>query len=74
MSDVQPCCLCGKTREQVKQIFVPVDFRSPGELIERPSICDECIILNMQVLASMSTARRDEMVALLQAVEPREPT
>lgn len=74
MPDVQPCCFCGKTREQVKQIFVPVDFMSPGELTERPAICDECIILNMQVLATESETRRDEMVALLQAVEPKEQT
>jgi hypothetical protein len=34
-------------------------------------ICNECIIQNMQVLAYESVAERDELIAILQAIEPK---
>jgi hypothetical protein len=70
MSDVPPCFICGKTHEQVRRLIVSSGYFGLSEVPPR-AICSECIILNMEILASESTTYRDELVALLQALEPQ---
>ena len=64
MIDVQPCEFCGKSQDQVKRLIVASYSGGPLR-----TICSECVILHMQVLASTSPADRDELVALLQGIE-----
>ena len=76
MTDVPPCFLCGKTHKEVRRLILgPVNFEDVGRLgleaIPRRAICSECIILNAEMLASGNAAIRDELVALLQAIRPK---
>jgi ATP-dependent protease Clp ATPase subunit len=69
MSDVPPCTFCGKAHNEVRRLIIASGWGSTtGE--PRYAICDECVCVNMEILANESAAIRDEFVARMQAIEP----
>jgi hypothetical protein len=71
MIDVPPCEFCGKSHDQVKRLIVSIRRFEEYPTGQQHVICNECIIQNMQVLAYESAAQRDELIAILQAIEPK---
>ena len=68
MSDT--CEFCGKGNDQVRRLIVRVGRFEDYPTGQRHVICNECIVLNMQVLAYENVAWRDELLAILQNIEP----
>jgi ClpX C4-type zinc finger len=69
MTDIPPCHHCGKTYDQVRHLIVGIgSFEKP---VEQRVICNECIALSMEILASHSFADKEELISRLQAVEPQ---
>ena len=69
MNDIPLCEFCGKSHDQVKRMIVSTGRFEDYPLGQKHVMCYECIVLHMRVLASESVAERDELVAILQALE-----
>jgi hypothetical protein len=70
MNKIPTCSFCGKGHGQAKRlVLVPVDFEHPER--REGAICDECVSLNMQILAKEMPDWRDAQIAILQAIEPK---
>jgi hypothetical protein len=56
--------------DQVRRLIVSLSRFEDYPNGQRHTICNECVVMNMEVLAGESVACRDELVAILQAIEP----
>jgi hypothetical protein len=71
MINVPPCEFCGKRHDQVRRLIVSIGRFEDYPTGQRHVICNECIVQNTQVLAYESAAERDELIAILEAIEPK---
>ena len=69
MNDSPACDFCGKNHEQVKTLIVSPRL-GPAVANCTPTICNECVISHMEVLATQSRSYREELAAIFQVRAP----
>jgi ATP-dependent protease Clp ATPase subunit len=67
MAELPVCSFCDKGHTEVKHLILR------GANAPNVAICDECVTLHMEVLATSSNEWRNRLLKALVAVEPVDP-
>jgi ClpX C4-type zinc finger len=63
------CSFCGKRKSEVRKLMIGIVMTRDGESVQN-SICDECLGVQMTVVAFLDRALFDQLVQTARAYKP----